>query len=294
MSTRTLIRSFDLHCESLSNRDYHARPELGSSTLKTLDRDGAEMASLKQAGGSQDDAGDSRALIVGSAVHAFVEGNLGQYVEAPDAHGYKTTTSEKFQAMAGELAEAGQTLLSRAEFATVKQCTEALERKFGGYLFGRQKWIEPSLFWNQPVESRPGEIVSCKCRPDVLVDHGDKSAYYLEIKTAADNGEKAWRSACWRYGYWIQQAHYEAGIKATSNCEQVRTLFVVVRSKPPHIVRLYEFDELTRASAHRKWLDLIAEYSRRLNECDWQDEIGLNPTMVDLGLSVADDLEGDD
>lgn len=292
--TRTLLKSFDLNHETLANRDYHARPELGATTLKTLDRDGAEMASLKQSGLSQDDAGDSRALIVGSAVHAFVEGNLSQYVEAPDAHGYKTTTSEKFQAMAAELLASGQTLLSRAEFSTVKQCTEALERKFGGYLFGRQKWIEPSLFWNQPIESRPGEIVSCKCRPDVLVDHGDKTAYYMEIKTAADNGARAWKSACWRYGYHIQESHYRAGILAASSCERVRTIFVVVRSKPPHIVRLYEFDELTRASAHRKWLDLLAEYSRRMAECDWQDEIGLNPTMIDLGMKVDDDLEGDD
>jgi hypothetical protein len=287
------MQSFTLNHETLTNKEYHARPELGSSTLKTLDRDGAEMCSLRQAGVIES---DSRALVIGSAVHAFVEGDLSKYIEAPDARGYKTTDSDTFNAASLEAEAAGKILLSRAEYATVRECSAGLARKFSGYLIGRQNWVEPSLFWNQQIEngSTPGEFVSCKCRPDILVDHGDGTACYLEIKTAADNGPRAWKSTCWRYGYWLQQAHYEAGIRAATGCSQVRTIFVVVRKPAPYVVRIYEFDPVTQAAAERKWMDLLRQYSRRLLECDWQDEIGLNPTSIDLGMSVQDDLEGDD
>jgi hypothetical protein len=281
------MKSIDLNHEKLTNRDYHARPELGSSTLKTLDRDGAEMAAAKASGSVES---DSRDLLIGSAVHSFFEGDLEErFAVAPDVRGYKTSDADTFQTLAFTMEQEGKHLLTAREMATVKACSAALRAKFGTYLIGRQKWIEPSLFWNETDDA--GRVVSCKCRPDVLVDCGDKTALYLEIKTAGDNGPRAWKSACWRYGYWIQQAHYEAGIRACSNAATVRTIFVVVRKPAPYIVRLYEFDPLTQATAERQWRDLLNQYSRRLATNDWSDEVGLNPTQIDLGMAVQDDLE---
>jgi len=285
--SRIYIKSMTLNHKTMSNELYHEQPELGSSTLKALDRDGAELCALR----SVQPSAESRDLIVGSAVHSFFENDdLAKYVEAPETRGYKTTDSETFEKAAAEAAESGKVLLTRAEFATVRSCGESLQRKLGNFLFGRQRWIEPSLFWDHAVPET-GELVSCKCRPDVLVDNGDGSPIYFEIKTAMDNSPRGWKSACWKWGYWLQQAHYEAGIRAASGCGYARTIFVVVRKSSPVTVRLYEFDPITAAAAVSRWNELVAEFARRRRENDWQDEVGLNPTEINLGMTVQDDLE---
>lgn len=282
-----LMSRLTLRHETLSNRDYHARPELGSSTLKTLDRDGAEMVVAKL---DRPEQSDSRALAIGSAVHAVIDGTFAKaFQAAPDVRGYKTTDSDTFLAAGAELEASGVTLLSRAEFARVQACGDAIRRKLGTYLAGRQYWREPSLFWSEPIEGH--EPLPCKCRPDLLVDHGDDSATYVEIKTTADNCGSAWRSSCWRYGYWIQQPHYEAGIKAATNCTHVRTVFVVVRSSSPYTVRCYQRDPIDAAVGERKWRDLLADYARRVRENDWGDDSFLSPTVFDLGMKIQDDME---
>lgn len=285
--SKFLVKSMNLRYETLPNAQYHERPDLGASTLKSLDRDGAELCAMRSAFSE----GESRDLIVGSAVHTFFEdGGLDRYIEAPDSRGYKTPDSESFQKAQLEAMESGKILLTRAEYATVNVCGEALKRKLGAFLFGRQRWIEPSIFWDQAIPAA-GFVVACKCRPDALVDNGDGTPIYFEIKTALDNSPRGWKSACWRYGYWLQQAHYEAGIRAATGCGYVRTIFVVVRKANPVTVRLYEFNSLTAAAAVARWETLVADYARRRSTNDWQDEVGLNPTEIDLGMTVQDDLE---
>lgn len=282
-----IMQRLTLRHETLSNREYHARPELGSTTLKTLDRDGAEIVAAKLADPQRSDA---RSLAVGSAIHAVIDGTFHDLFEcAPDARGFKTTDSDTFAKAALDADARGVTLLTQAEWNRVQASGDAVKRKLGNYLVGRQYWREPSLFWSQPVEGF--DPVPCKCRPDILVDHGDDSATYIELKSAADNCPAAFRSAFWRYGYLLQQAHYEAGIRASSNCSLVRTGFVVVRTSWPYTVRTYDLDELDAAAGARKWRELLREYARRSREYDWEDDTFLAPTRLTLGIKCDDDLE---
>jgi hypothetical protein len=138
---------------------------------------------------------ESRALVVGSAVHSVMDGSFnGLYSVAPDS--YKTADSEKFATLAAE--QVDRTLLTAREACEVNACGEALRRRIGSFLVGRRRWVEPSLFWEQEAGAYR---VPCKCRPDMLVDDGNGGVLYIEIKTAAATGVHAWRSACWSYGY---------------------------------------------------------------------------------------------
>jgi hypothetical protein len=274
-----------LKCELLTNADYHARPELGATTLKALEREGPEyVAAMRSLPASEP---DSRALAVGSAVHAVMDGTFeDSFVIAPDS--YKTADSLKFAEYANEaFALSRKTALTSREWQEVRSCGESLRNRVGPHLVGRRKLHEPSLFWSQETASYR---VPCKCRPDLLIDDGNSGVLYLEIKTTAATGERDWRSSSWRYGYWLQQAHYEAGILA-SGAAAVRTIFVVVRKSFPHDVRFYEFSADDRMNGQMRWLSLIEQYGRRCAESDWTSDDLRRPTSVALGVTFDIEIE---
>lgn len=284
---RELIGSLDLRHESLSMRDYHARPELGSSTLKCLSSEGAEITAYKM---SQTDsiATPSRALVIGSAIHAVMDDTFeALFSIAPE--GYKTADSDKFEALRLTELEAGKSLVTTREFVEIASCGESLKRRIGVHLIGRRRWKEASLFWTEPSTICQAGI-ACKCRPDDVIDNGTGGAIYLETKSAHDCSERAWRSAAWRYGYYLQQPHYEAGIRACG-ANSVRTIFVVVRKSPPHDVRFYELSLDDRIASETRWRELVEEYARRVRDCDWVCDSLANPTTLTLGVTSHDDLD---
>ena len=52
MISTELIASVEMTHRKLTNKDYHDLPDLGSSTLKALDREGAEYVAARMANGS--------------------------------------------------------------------------------------------------------------------------------------------------------------------------------------------------------------------------------------------------
>lgn len=280
-----------LRHELLTNSAYHKRTELGSSTLKKLDEEGpAYVAAMASNPTPKSEATDSRALVVGSAVHAIMDGTFeDSFLVAPDS--YKTAESDKFATLAEENFQltSKQTLTAR-EWHEANKCGMSLRDAVGRHLVGRRKLHEPSIFWKQET---PEFIVPCKCRPDLLVDDGSGGVLYLEIKTTAANGERAWRQSCWKYGYWLQQAHYEAGIIA-AGAASVRTIFVVVRKSTPYDVRFYEFDGDDKSNAYCHWMALVNEYGSRCARHDWTADDLTNPTRVSLGLTNVELTEVDD
>ena len=269
--------------QKLSNAEYHARPELGSSTLKLLDREGPEYVAASIASKPES---ESRALVIGSAVHAVMDGTFeSSYSVAPDS--YKTADSVKFaEFCAGQ----DRPVLTYREAAEVRACGEALRSKIGQSMVGKTCHVEASLFWQQQTASY---FVPCKCRPDLLIEDDSGGVTYVEIKTAASSGQRAWRSACWSFGYWLQQAHYEAGILA-SGAKSVRTVFAVVRKSAPHDVRCYEFSSDDKAAAETQWMALVEEYGRRVASGDWLADTLAQPTEIALGLRDTSLLEGFD
>lgn len=270
--------------ERLPIEDYHRHPALGSSTLKSLDRDGATMTALRMAGQLQER--ESRALVVGSALHAAVEGEEAlhaRFVAAPMGRGYGTGESAAFQELASQT---DKTLLTASEMETVIVQAAAIRPKLASYLAGRKVLSEPSLFVNLAAMG-----IEAKCRPDLLVftpNNGDID--YLEIKTAADVSPRGFRAAVLRYAYWLQQAHYERVIGAVYS-RHVRTRFIVVSKTRPAVVRFYRIDDLSAAAADRRWEELVAEYRERVGANDWDDESIREPTTLELGMAREDEEE---
>lgn len=286
---KPLINSLNLRYVAMLNAAYHAdRTALGSSTLKALERQGPEYAAAYHAGEVRI---SSNALSVGAAVHAIIDGTFSDtFVAAPPERGYGTRESAKFEAMAGDCAEAGKELLTRGEYEQATGCGNALRRFLASKYVCHNQWREPSLFW----ENETGDFgpVRCKCRPDRLIDDGQGGAVYLEIKSSNDISPQAMRSSWWKYGYWLQQSHYEAGIIACG-ANRVQTRFVCVRSSPPHDLRVYVMSDEDRDNAATRWAKLVAEWARRCAENDWTDASLDKPTVLHLGIhgQFDDDLD---
>lgn len=282
-----IIDTLKLNYVSMSSDEYHSdRRSLGSSTLKKLDSDGPEYAKAYHDGliGI-----NSSALKIGSAVHAIADGTFDTlFTVAPSERGYGTRDADKFQAMLAECIDAGLTLLTQAEYRTSRQCGERLRQFMVGKFHGHKTLTEPSIFWTH--EDDDGRLVDCKCRPDKLVDDGLGGAWYLELKTAASVGTQAMRAAWWRYGYWIQQAHYEAGLIACG-ASTVRTRFICVRTAEPYDLRVFIPSDEDRHAAHYRWRQLVSQWAQRVATNDWSDCDMQNPTVLNLGMKLPDTLE---
>ena len=195
--------------------------------------------------------------------------------------------------MQAEMALSGdyRKLLTRDEASDAERLAQAMLRVFAGAYVGHPVFREPSLFWDEPTDYGP---IRCKCRPDRLIDDWRGGAVYAEIKTSARIGTKAVKSAFWNFGYWIQQAHYEAGIRACG-ASQVETLFVFVRKAKPYDVGVYRISDDDRENARYQWRRLVNEWARRQAENDWSNGIMLRPETIHLGIRGDEtELEGFD
>ncbi len=269
---------------------YHARPELGATTLKALDRDGPEVARAIYSGEVRF---ESSSLRLGSAVHAVAESEeAARKLIRVAPSDYKTSDSIKFGEWSAQQ-DAGTICLTQREADEAYQMGMAVDNAIKQHKPRHLKrFAEVSLFWDETLPD--GSPIACKCRPDILlVDPYQKHVVNIDIKSCRDNGPRACRSAILRYGYHIQQPHYEAGIRSFFGPEwSVWTEFLFIRSNPavPKFVRISDLDS-NAAAGH--WRMLLADWSRRTQANDWCD-----PVISDLGLGLwqadeTDETEGE-
>lgn len=98
--------------------------------------------------------------------------------------------------------------------------------------------VEQTLIWEW------SKHVTCKCRFDRLINRNGQYVI-VDIKTAANPGLRAFRKACWDYGYFYQAALYTLGAirlqKRQIPIPQFR--WIAVGNQPPHRAFVYGFNE---------------------------------------------------
>lgn len=272
--------------------DYHRHHAIGSSAIKSLAKDGAQITRHKMERGGIEPP--SRALVLGAALHVAIESadkfRSEYYVADPS---YKTGDSQKFAELAGQvLVNECKICLTTREADDVLGMANAIREWYGKHLAMMLVESERSIFWKEQTIS--GYEVECKCRPDLLLGHKyTGETRYDEIKTAADVSPRGFRSACSRYGYPLQQAHYGTGLRHEFTDKHIPIRFVLVQSRVPYAVRYYEIDPITELEASRQRKLLLDELARRMAANDWRDEGPTTPLTVDCGwkLPNEDDQE---
>ncbi|MBP3044860.1 PD-(D/E)XK nuclease-like domain-containing protein [Arthrobacter jiangjiafuii] len=253
----------------ISNRDYHADPALGSTSLKTL--------ALKTPAHYQHDKAhpkSSDAFTLGTAAHSLIlEGDTSNIVIV-DAANWLTKAAKEAKAEA--LAVGKQPLLTK-EMAQIEAMRDSvmLHEVAGLHFIGHK--AEQSIFWEE-------DGLMLKCRPDAW-----KPGTIVDLKTTVDASPNSFSKTAFDFGYFMSAAHYIDGVKAATG-EDVKFVFVNVEKTAPYLVSVVELDDYT-LDCGRQMLDRAKRIYR---ECTETGKWPGYPAVEPVGLPAYANYQLDD
>lgn len=240
--------------DGLSLEAYHASSGISSSGLKLIGRSPAHYAQ-EYIIGPRSEA--SRDMILGSAVHALVEGEAAfarRFIEIPDGIDRRTNAGKAAWAEF-EAAAAGKIVLGSGEMAMVRGMTEAIFNHSKAANLLLEGISERSIYW---IDKATGEL--CKCRPDHLRSDLDLVA---DVKTTADSREEAFARKLVNLGYDLSASFYLEGAKVR------RYVWIVVEREPPHGVMLYYASKDTLSRGYFLWRQHLDTYAACRRDNHW-------------------------
>ena len=218
------------------------------------------------------------ALIFGQLVHKLVleaETFREDFAVAPDADRRTKAGKEAWEAFQASL-DAGQTVVSRADFAKAAEMAEAVHSHplAAKLLAGRH---ETPHFWTDPDT---GE--ECKCRTDVETVI-DGQLWVIDYKSTQDASTEGFQREANKYGYDFQSAMYSEGVQADTG-EVPRFAFVAQEKAPPYAINIFVADE----EFVRRGYDIFRELLGLYHECkatgNWYGYLGPDMTINILDL----------
>jgi len=212
---------------TLSNAEYHARPEISKSGLDMLRRSPLHYWN-RYLNPDRVIEPPTAAMVIGSALHTRVlEPHLfdDEYLVAPDGIDRRTKEG-KLRWADFEQEAAGKTILKAEDAAQIEAMAQAVhEHPAARMLLRLPGKCEQSYFW---TDEETGE--KCKCRPDF---HTDDRRIIADVKTTDDASPRGFMRSVIKYRYHVQASFYSQSLKA----EQF--LFIAVEKKPPFAVAVY-------------------------------------------------------
>ena len=214
------------------------------------------------------------AMLIGSAVHAAVEGIFGEvFAVLPDVD--RRTKAGKDAYAAFSLENVGREVITTEQLDAVNGMATSilslLNTRFGNAPITR----EPSLFWR---DAETG--LACKARPDLIIDGMEPAI--IEVKTTTDASADAWYWKVKAMDYGIQAIHHREGCieNHTPNGWMVPYGWLVCETDPPyasviHWLRAgprYQADSERHRGALRRLKHCIDEMqypSYEEDECVW-------------------------
>jgi exodeoxyribonuclease VIII len=236
---------------SLSNAEYHARPEVSKSGLDLVHRSPLHYWN-RYLNPDREPEDPTPAMMIGSALHtAVLEPHLfdDEYAVAPACD--RRTKEGKMIWADFEQQAAGKTLLKAEDATNIELMSAAVrQHKAAGFLLRMPGRCEQSYFW---TDETSGE--KCKCRPDW---HSEDRLIIADVKTCEDASPGAFlRKAVFAYRYHVQAAFYSKGLGAK------QFIFIAVEKKAPYAVGVYT---LPAELVERGWQEAQADL-QRLAEC---------------------------
>jgi exodeoxyribonuclease VIII len=213
---------------TLTNAEYHARPEVSKSGLDMVRRSPLHFWN-RYLNPDRIIEPPTAAMTIGSALHTRVlEPHLfdDEYAVAP--HCDRRTKEGKMIWADFEQEAAGKTLLKAEDALQITAMADSLRRHPAArVLLNKAGKAEQSYFW---TDDETGE--KCKCRPDF---HTDDRRIIVDVKTTEDASPgKFLRSSVLQWRYHVQAAFYMQGVP-----EAELFLFAVVEKKPPFAAAVY-------------------------------------------------------
>jgi len=231
---------------SIPNEEYHARPGVSASMLKSMASGWRNFQAeyITRTAPRK----ESAAMALGTAVHAaLLEPELfaDEYAVIPEECSDRRTTAYKqWAAKNGD-----RKTLSPSEAATIEQIksaawsdeiAEMLLRGAAGSTEGVYEWTEG-----------PRETL-CRMRFDKFAE-----PFIIDVKTTDDARPEAFAATVAKYRYDLQAAHYLTGLEGLTR-QDLRFVFIAVETSSPYRCRCYELSESDLAAAHTQRRSLLS------------------------------------
>jgi hypothetical protein len=223
--------------------EYHLDPAFSQSQAKTL-----LSSPAKYRWGLDNPPAPRDVFDFGHAVHAKVLGVGLDFLTV----GYDDWRSKAARDMRDEARAAGLVPMLAKDLAAADRMAEAVLANAGARaILESEGDVEVSMWWDDAdtgVECR-GRIDKLAATPGGLVN--------VDLKTTADASLRGFAKSAANFGYHIQAAAYEDGLRDITS-EDCPTVLIAVEKDPPHLVALYEFPSEEVGRGLDKWRDALA------------------------------------
>ena len=203
----------------ISNKEYHADPALGSTSLKTLALRTPAHWKYESEHPVHKDVYD-----IGTLTHSLIledDTSLHAVIDVEDKRG------NKWKLPADEAKENGLIPVTPAEWAGIVAMRDSvMAHPLARNAFTNHR-AEESVFWEEG-----GQLF--KARPDAW-----KPGLVADLKTTQSANPNDFGRAAFDYGYFMSAPHYVDGIKKATG-EDVKFVFVNVEKTAPYMVSVVE------------------------------------------------------
>lgn len=210
------------------------------------------------------------AMLLGNAIHSYIlepETFTNKYLIIDKI---KRNTKEgklKYEEATNELND--RILLTQEVFDEVEKISQAFLANEMTKEFVKGAQIEKSLFWHDKDTN-----ILLKCRPDIW-----HTNMICDIKTTSDASPREFQRAIMNYGYHIQAALIQDGIKAILNKEISDFVFLAIEKNPPYATGIYILDKDSIERGRQEYKSVLENYKETENTNKW---CSYKPTVISL------------
>jgi exodeoxyribonuclease VIII len=280
--------------------DYHSRPELSSSQLdyhSDFDRISKSMLSdfisdrelfrLRYIDRKLPGKESSPAMDAGTAVHAVLleGGELEDHVRLVPDDCLQSNGAINGKRLAELKSQTpGIVYVKAAEFGRISAIIESVRKVVPEMGIASAAAKEQAVYWNDTASG-----LDCRCKPDWYCEQSGDQIICHDLKVTATVNPWDWGRVADRFRYWLQDAHYSAGLEKATGQRVTQFVFWVVEDQYPYRVLRRAYSDSDRKAA-RQWhanrlCELAACYQTGDWSNQWPEEI---PTR---SLREAEDLE---
>jgi exodeoxyribonuclease VIII len=249
---------------SMPDHVYHARPELSSTGVRLLlpEYKGSPKKFLYE----QTHKRTSRSFDVGHAAHAKVLGVGAGVVIYPDEHltaSGNVSTKAATVAWEDEQQASGLVPIAPGEAAKVDAMAEAvLSHPTARPIFEVAEHREVSVF--SEVDGVP-----VRARFDALSGETRRGIIAADLKTCDDATKTGFEKSVAKWGYDVQEAHYEDVYEASEGRPVDEFYFVAVEKAPPHEVAVHRLPTIWTEMGRAKAAHAREIYKHCLETGEW-------------------------
>lgn len=236
----------------LSNKEYHARPEISKSDLDELAKSPLHFK-------NKEFKEQTPSMLLGSVVHKLVlEPNdfKNEFSVCPKVDKRTKQGKELLNEFIANLN--GTIAVEYDIFDIAKDMTNEVLAMKQTAVFLRDGKAEQSYF---------SELngVKVKCRPDF---YNEKLGLIVDLKTTSDASAKSFMSSVANFNYHIQASFY-MDIMRSLGYRADKFLFIAVETKSPYYVGFYELDADALEYGRSRYTELLELYKWCFENNNW-------------------------